>query len=110
MGQKKSYYSFDSGKFHFIVLDSCFRSDGQPYGRKNFEWTDPNIPAAEVDWSAVGRRYVEALPVTPGDGLLVTDKMPLNFRYLGLVKAALPGAHGGSHPDGGQKRARCQAA
>ena len=50
VGQKKSYYSFDSGKFHFIVLDSCFRSDGQPYGRKNFEWTDPNIPTAEVDW------------------------------------------------------------
>jgi len=48
--QKKSFYSFDSGDFHFVVLDSCFRSDGQPYGRKNFEWTDPNIPAAEVEW------------------------------------------------------------
>ncbi|TDI90522.1 MAG: alkaline phosphatase [Chloroflexi bacterium] len=48
--QKKSYFSFDSGEFHFIVLDSCFRSDGEPYGRKNFEWTDPNIPAAELDW------------------------------------------------------------
>lgn len=48
--QKKSWYSFDSGGFHFVVLDSCFRSDGQPYGRKNFEWTDPNIPAAEVEW------------------------------------------------------------
>jgi predicted phosphodiesterase len=48
--QKKSYYSFDSGQFHFIVLDSCFRSDGKPYGRKNFQWTDPNIPKAEVEW------------------------------------------------------------
>ncbi|HSG72751.1 MAG TPA: alkaline phosphatase [Planctomycetaceae bacterium] len=48
--QKHSYYSFDSGDFHFVVLDSCFRSDGEPYGRKNFEWTDPNIPQAEVDW------------------------------------------------------------
>lgn len=48
--QKTSYYSFDSGAFHFVVLDSCFRSDGVPYGRKNFEWTDPNIPAAEVEW------------------------------------------------------------
>ncbi len=48
--RKRSYYSFDSGEFHFIVLDSCFRSDGEPYGRKNFEWTDPNIPAAEVEW------------------------------------------------------------
>lgn len=48
--QQKSYYSFDSGEFHFIVLDSCFRGDGEPYGRKNFEWTDPNIPTAELDW------------------------------------------------------------
>lgn len=48
--QRKSYYSFDSGDFHFVVLDSCFRSDGEPYGRKNFEWTDPNIPAAQVEW------------------------------------------------------------
>ena len=48
--QEKSYYSFDSGDFHFVVLDSCFRSDGEPYGRKNFEWTDPNIPSAEVQW------------------------------------------------------------
>ena len=48
--QEKSYYSFDSGEFHFVVLDSCFRSDGQPYGRKNFVWTDPNVPAAELKW------------------------------------------------------------
>lgn len=48
--QKKSYYSFDAGNSHFVVLDSCFRSDGMPYGRKNFQWTDPNIPSAELDW------------------------------------------------------------
>ncbi|MFK7818983.1 MAG: metallophosphoesterase [Planctomycetaceae bacterium] len=48
--RKRSYYSFDVGGFHFVVLDSCFRSDGVPYGRKNFKWTDPNIPAAELDW------------------------------------------------------------
>jgi hypothetical protein len=29
---------------------ACFRSDGEPYGRENFEWTDANIPAAEVEW------------------------------------------------------------
>jgi len=48
--QEKSYYSFDRNGFHFVVLDSCFRSDGVPYGRQNFKWTDPNIPAAELDW------------------------------------------------------------
>jgi 3',5'-cyclic AMP phosphodiesterase CpdA len=48
--QNQSYYSFDRGKLHFVVLDACFRSDGRPYGRKNFQWTDPNIPAAEIEW------------------------------------------------------------
>lgn len=48
--RKKSYYSFDADGFHVVILDSCFRSDGKPYGRKNFKWTDPNIPASQVDW------------------------------------------------------------
>ena len=48
--QKKSFYSFDSADFHFVLLDACFRNDGQPYGRKNFEWTDPNIPMNELEW------------------------------------------------------------
>jgi predicted phosphodiesterase len=48
--QAKSYYSFDRDGFHFVVLDSCFRSDGEPYGRKNFQWTDANISAAELEW------------------------------------------------------------
>ncbi len=48
--KQRSYYSFDRGEFHFVVLDSCFRGDGQPYGRRNFKWTDANVPAAELDW------------------------------------------------------------
>jgi predicted phosphodiesterase len=46
VGQARSYYSFDRGGFHFVVLDSCFRSDGEPYGRKNSKWDDANIPLA----------------------------------------------------------------
>ena len=48
--QEKSYYSFDRSGVHFVVLDACFRSDGEPYGRKNFKWTDANVPAAELEW------------------------------------------------------------
>ena len=48
--QEKPYYSFDRAGFHFIVLDACFRKDGKPYQRKNFKWTDTNIPAAELEW------------------------------------------------------------
>jgi len=48
--RERSYYSFDRSGVHFIVLDSCFRSDGVPYGRRNFVWTDPNIPPEELEW------------------------------------------------------------
>jgi 3',5'-cyclic AMP phosphodiesterase CpdA len=50
IGREKSYYSFDAGGVHFVVLDSCFLGDGTPYGRKNFHWTDPNVPAEELEW------------------------------------------------------------
>ena len=48
--QKASYYSFDRNGIHFVVLDSCFRSDDVPYQRRNFKWTDPNVPKQELDW------------------------------------------------------------
>ncbi len=50
VGQGKAHYSFDHAGWHFIVLDACFRSDGVAYERQNFEWTDPNIPVAELEW------------------------------------------------------------
>ena len=48
--QDKSYLSFERGGWHFVVLDACFRSDGQPYGRKNSKWNDANIPPAQLEW------------------------------------------------------------
>lgn len=50
VAQPRSYYSYDRGGIHFVVLDACFRSDGKPYGRKNSKWNDAHIPAAEIDW------------------------------------------------------------
>jgi alkaline phosphatase len=50
VGQKKPQYSFDAGGFHFVILDACFRGDGKPYGRKNFQWNDSNIPEEQVEW------------------------------------------------------------
>ena len=50
--QKQSYYSFDHEDVHFVVLDSCFRGDGKPYGRKNSQWTDANLPSEELEWLA----------------------------------------------------------
>jgi len=46
----KSYYSFDSGGVHFIVLDANYKSDGSSYDHGNFNWTDTNIPPTELAW------------------------------------------------------------
>jgi alkaline phosphatase len=50
VGQPASFYSFDTNGVHFVVLDACFRHDGVPYGRKNFDWTDPNVPRHQLNW------------------------------------------------------------
>jgi alkaline phosphatase len=52
VGRKESFYSFDAGGTHFVVLDACFRADGKPYGRKSSAWNDANVPADELDWLA----------------------------------------------------------
>lgn len=49
-------------------------------------------PGSAADWEAIGQRYVDALPVLPGEQQYVTDKMPLNFQYLAVIRAALPAA------------------
>lgn len=51
-GAVAPHYSFDEGAFHFVVLDSCFRSDGVSYGRNNADWKDCRIPRDQLDWLA----------------------------------------------------------
>jgi predicted phosphodiesterase len=46
----KSYYSFDSNGVHFVILDANYKSDGTDYNHGNFNWTDANIPPAELNW------------------------------------------------------------
>lgn len=41
---------------------------------------------------ALGRRYLDALRHLSHDATRITDKMPFNFRYAGLIHLALPNA------------------
>lgn len=97
--QQSSYYSFDRGEFHFIVLDCCFRHDGQPYGRRNFQWTDANIPEEEFDWlrndlAATDKRTIvfahQRLDVSDDHGVkngaAVRDILSLSGRVLAVFQ------------------------
>ncbi|HID76907.1 MAG TPA: alkaline phosphatase [Planctomycetaceae bacterium] len=61
---KRSYYSFEQGSWHFVVLDANFKRDGTPYRAGNFEWTDTWIPAPQLAWlradlaRSAGRRTI----------------------------------------------------
>lgn len=48
--QERSFGSCDRNGVHLVFLDACFRSDGQPYQRRNFQWTDANISAPQLEW------------------------------------------------------------
>ncbi len=45
-----------------------------------------------ADWDGIGGRYLSGVWTPRPDALRVIDKMPGNFRYLGLIAMALPGA------------------
>ena len=47
-----THYSFDAGGVHFVVLDACYKSDGKDYDSGNFNWTDANVPKAQLEWLA----------------------------------------------------------
>lgn len=46
----KTYYSFNSGGFHFVVLDANYDSTGQDFDHGRFDWNDTNIPEQELRW------------------------------------------------------------
>lgn len=57
--REKSHYSCAAAGWHFVVLDACFRSDGEPYGRNNFTWTDSNVPASQLQWLEADLKMAE---------------------------------------------------
>jgi 3',5'-cyclic AMP phosphodiesterase CpdA len=45
-------YAFVSGGVRFVVLDASHKSDGSDYDHGNFDWSDSNIDAPQLDWLA----------------------------------------------------------
>jgi hypothetical protein len=50
IAKDRTYYSFDSGGLHCVVLDACYTADGLDYDHGKFSWQDSNIPASQIDW------------------------------------------------------------
>lgn len=51
-GQSRTWGSQDTGGWHLVFLDGCFRGDGVPYGCRNNVWTDALVSQEQVHWLA----------------------------------------------------------
>lgn len=84
-----SHYAFNRGGLHVVVLDACYRADGTPYDTGNFDWTDANIPADQLEWleADLAENRLPALVcahqcLEEGDG-------PIHVRNAAAVRAVL---------------------
>jgi len=50
ISNSRAYYSYESGGFHFVVLDANFTRENRDYDHGNFDWTDANIRSVEMQW------------------------------------------------------------
>ncbi|MDC0325334.1 metallophosphoesterase [bacterium] len=50
VNQKSSYGSLTVNGVRLVFLDACHRKDGVSYGRKNYQWTDTEIPEEQRNW------------------------------------------------------------
>ena len=97
---KAKHYSFDQGGVHFVVLDACYNSKGEPYGRRNATWRDTNIPQDQIDWldddlgGSDGPIIVfthQRLDPTKSHSVKNADKVREVFTRSGRVAAVLQG-------------------
>jgi hypothetical protein len=69
MDSDRSYYSFDMNRLHCIVLDANCKTDGADYDHGNFDWTDANVPTAELAW------LVQDLAAASGPVIVFTHQL-----------------------------------
>lgn len=63
---------------------------GESSAGQSFSASFSKMSAA--DFSLVGKHYIKAIRKLSHDAAFVTDKMPANFFYIGLIHLALPNA------------------
>jgi tetratricopeptide (TPR) repeat protein len=82
---------FSAGELHafaITLVDAVRRQSG----RSNLARQELVTLSAQVDFSALGSNYRKLASSGVPAGTRFTDKMPLNYLYLGLIRRALPNA------------------
>jgi predicted phosphodiesterase len=84
----KSYYSYNSGGFHFVILDANYDSVGKDFDHGHYNWGDPNIPAKELKWLEDDLKESKE-PVIVFIHQLLDGAEPYQVKNAGQVRAIL---------------------
>jgi tetratricopeptide (TPR) repeat protein len=74
--------------FAMTLVDTVRRQSG----KANMPRQELVARAAQVDFTALGQNYLKLASSGVSNGMRFTDKMPLNYLYLGMIRRALPHA------------------
>ncbi|NOY81055.1 MAG: hypothetical protein GXP31_08625 [Kiritimatiellaeota bacterium] len=102
----RTFYSFDMGGLHFVVLDNNYHADGAHYDHGGFDWTDANIPAAELEWLAADLAAGHAPVIVfshqlyDGEGDVYVTNAPELRKVLEASKRVSAVFQGHHHPGG----------
>ncbi|MCP4432269.1 MAG: tetratricopeptide repeat protein [Gammaproteobacteria bacterium] len=67
-------------------------ADSIPSPEPSMEYPESAACQSVVDLAELGGKYIAAIRRYSSNAIFITDKMPHNFRYIGLIKAILPNA------------------
>ncbi len=75
---------------NILSLAQSLRGQNRMTGRSAYPQNLHTLPEAEL--MALGQAYIDETRIHRGDAPLFTDKMPNNFRHIGLIHLILPNA------------------
>ncbi len=77
------------GAGELLDLPEVLAAETRRRGKGFPDWV---VDASADDWQRLGREYLDRCAHWRGAGKLFTDKLPDNWRYIGAIRAMLPGA------------------
>ncbi len=105
----RPHYAFVQKDILFLVLDPNFKSDGMPYERSNYNWTDANIPDEQLAWMKDTLSKHDGRAIVFLHQQLCSDGAPTNVRNAPAVRKILSesgkvlAVFCGHHHEGGMK-------
>lgn len=85
----KTWFSFNQGGIHCVVIDASYKTDGVSYAASNYTWDNTMIPKEEVEWLKADLAATKLPTIVFTHQLLnPQDQIEANFDVNHIIKNA----------------------